>query len=96
MNQIAQSLTERLPEWYIESESDCVARAYNLDWQEAPPKEDVVSVSIRTDYNAAYYVSSSAWNESRGMGDLVYSEPCDTLAEALDVAERFRQELTDD
>jgi hypothetical protein len=95
-NEIGEKLNERLDGWFIEIESDSVGRAYNRNPHEDPPKEEVVSVEIRTDRTDDFEITSSAFNEMRGMGDLVHSDRKSTLEDALDKAEEFATELKND
>lgn len=92
-NEIAARLSEELTEWTIEGEGNAVARAYNLDPADNPPREDVVSVEIRTDFDAPFSVSSTAWNDARGMGDLHSSGSAETADEAVGLAVKFANEL---
>jgi hypothetical protein len=92
-NRIAAALEKRLPDFTVESEGDTVGRAYNLDPAKDPPREEVCSVEIRTDFDPPFAVSSYVWNEKRGMGDLKQSGDAETLDEAVSLAAKFAEDF---
>lgn len=92
-NELGEGLQERLPDWTIECEVDKVGRAYMPDPRDDPPQEELVSVTIRTDFEPPYSVVSSAYNEKRKMGDVHDGDQAETLEDALDIAEQLAKEV---
>jgi hypothetical protein len=94
-NEISQALNDLLgDEWAIEAEGVAVGRAYLPDPTDPDvDMGDVVSVEIRTDFDAPYTIQTTAHNEARGMGDLHDSDTAKTLADATSAADTLASEV---
>lgn len=96
-NSVSTRLNSALPGWYVESDGDSAAYAYNLDPRTSPNREEVESITVRDDYGPPWSVSYSAYNPQRGMGDLVEHREAGTLhkavSEARSLEKKYRGEF---
>ncbi len=89
------ALTEALPDdWQTEGDTDEAAYGYASDPMDTP-EEELVSVEIRSYDGETWHASSYAWNEARGMGDLVEQKEAETVSEAAEEAAELAEEVKD-